>query len=151
MLPAGPERPLYPTNALREGRSVTALADALVQAQSRAVAALGKQYVGGTMDEDTVRMALASTGPEDQTDTNRWLAALAVIRETGAAMPRENGAAEKPPEPMTPAQRSLIELLVTEKNVPAPDLEQRTKQEAHEIIDTLKAGTYDPVKWSIPF
>ena len=130
---------------------MTALADALTAAQTRAVAALGKQYVGGTMDEDAVRMALASIGLEDQTDTNRWLSALDVIRETGAAMPRENGATEKPPEPMTPAQRSLIERLVQEKNVAAPDLEQRTKAEAHEIIDSLKAGTYDPVKWSIPF
>ena len=130
---------------------MTALADALTAAQSRAVAALGKQYVGGTMDEDAVRIALDSIGLQDPADTNRWLAALDILRETGAALPSANGATEKPPEPMTPAQRSLIERLVQEKNVAAPDLEQRTKQEAHEIIDTLKAGTYDPAKWSIPF
>jgi hypothetical protein len=26
-----------------------------------------------------------------------------------------------------------------------------TKAQAHEIIDTLKAGTYDAGKWSVPF
>ena len=128
------------------------LSDALVAAQSRAVAALGKQYVGGTMDEDAVRIALDSIGLQDPADTNRWLAALTIIRETGAAVPTGNGgSAERPPEPMSGAQRSLIERLVQEKGVTPPDLEQRTKQEAHEIIDTLKAGTYDPQKWSIPF
>ncbi len=48
---------------------MTALADALTAAQSRAVAALGKQYVGGTMDEDAVRIALDSVGLSDPADT----------------------------------------------------------------------------------
>lgn len=131
---------------------MSALADALAQAQTRAVAALAKQYVGGQLDEDAVRIALDSIGLQDPADTNRWLAALTILRETGAAVPTGNGAStEKPPEPMSAAQRSLIERLVREKGVTPPDLEQRTKQEAHEIIDSLKAGTYDPVKWSIPF
>lgn len=129
---------------------MTALADALVQAQSRAVAALGKQYVGGQLHEDEVRVMLDGIGLNDPTDRDHWIAALNIIRDTGAQLPSEpNG--DKRPDPMTPAQKSLIDRLVAEKNVPAPDLEQRTKQEAHEIIDTLKAGTYDPVKWSIPF
>lgn len=130
---------------------MSALADALTAAQTRAVAALGKQYVGGTMDEDAVRIALDSIGLQDPADTNRWLAALDILRETGAALPSANGTAEKPPEPASDAQLQLIEKLCREKNVTQrPDL-PLTKQEAHEIIDTLKAGTYDPVKWSIPF
>ena len=41
---------------------MSALADALAQAQTRAVAALGKQYVGGQLDSDAVRIALDSVG-----------------------------------------------------------------------------------------
>ena len=131
---------------------MTPLSDALVAAQSRAVAALGKQYVGGQLDSDAVRIALDGIGLNDPTDTERWLNALDILRETGAALPSANGAtAEKQPEPATQAQRDLIKRLVVEKNVPAPDCEPMSKQDAHEIIDTLKAGTYDPQKWSIPF
>jgi hypothetical protein len=127
---------------------VTALADALVAAQSRAVAALGKQYVGGQMDGDTLRLALDSIGLTDPSDTEQWIAALDVIRETGAPLPRENGKAGD--EHATDAQTALIARLVKEKNVPMPAL-PLTKAQAHEIIDTLKAGTYDAGKWAVPF
>lgn len=129
---------------------MTALADALTAAQSRAVAALGKQYVGGTMDEDAVRIALDSIGLQDPADTNRWLAALTILRETGAAVPTGNGATAEP-EPASNAQLQLIEKLCREKNIEhRPDL-PLTKADAHEIIDTIKAGTYDPSKWRVPF
>ena len=131
---------------------MTALADALTAAQSRAVAALGKQYRAGLVEQEAAVAWLESFGLDDRVDMTRWFSCLDALRQFGGDAPgTTNGTTERPPEPMTPAQRSLIERLVSEKNVPAPDLEQRTKQEAHEIIDTLKAGTYDPVKWSIPF
>jgi hypothetical protein len=132
---------------------VSALADALVAAQSRAVAALGKQYVGGQMNEDELRVALDSIGMTDPTDIARWVAALDIITATGAALPTVNGASErKDPatEPATDAQWTLLRRLATEKKQPAPD-GPLTKAQAHEIIDTLKAGTYDAAKWSIPF
>jgi hypothetical protein len=127
---------------------VSALADALVAAQSRAVAALGKQYVGGQMDADALRAALDSIGMTDPTDTARWVAALDIITATGAVVPHENGARKD--EPATEAQVKLIGSLVESKQVPMPAL-PLSKAQAHEIIDTLKAGTYDAAKWSVPF
>ena len=133
---------------------MTALADALTAAQTRAVAALGKQYVGGTMDEDAVRIALDSIGLQDPADTNRWLAALTIIRETGASLPRENGAA--PEAKATDAQRKRIRDDVTKlhgaevaENIAGePSL---TKAQASEIISSIVAGTFDVTKWAVPF
>lgn len=132
---------------------MTALADALTAAQHRAVAAIQKQYAAGKIEAETVRERLDLVGLTDTVDQDRLLAALDTIMEYGAALPAEPAPAngEKPPEKATEAQRALIKRLVVEKNVPAPDYEPLSKQEAHEIIDSLKAGTYDPVKWSIPF
>jgi hypothetical protein len=130
---------------------VSALADALVAAQSRAVAALGKQYVGGQMDEDELRVALDSIGMTDPTDTARWVAALDIITATGAALPTVNGAkSDTEYASATEAQVKLIGSLVESKQVPMPAL-PLSKAQAHEIIDTLKAGTYDAAKWSVPF
>lgn len=130
---------------------MSALAEALVAAQTRAVAALGKQYVGGAVDAETVRADLESIGLTDDVDTTRLLAAWDILHSTGAPAPSEtNGATAKGPEPATDAQLALIARMVAEKNVTGPDL-PITKQNAHEIIDSLKNGSYDPAKWKVPF
>ena len=121
---------------------MTALADALVQAQSRAVAALGKQYVGGQLDSDAVRIALDGIGLNDPTDTERWLNALDILRETGAALPAENGTpAEKP---SSPAQRDLIDKMCGERGMPKPSGHPRLFKDASAVIDRLKANVTDP-------
>jgi GTP cyclohydrolase III len=127
---------------------ISALADALVAAQSRAVAALGKQYASGTMDEDELRAALTEIGQNDPADTSQWIAALDIIRATGAALPRENGAQKD--EHATEAQVKLIRSLADTKGFAMPTL-PLSKEQAHEIIDTMKAGTYDAGKWAVPF
>jgi hypothetical protein len=92
---------------------VSALADALAAAQSRAVAALGKQYASGTMDEEELRAALTEIGQTDPADTAQWVAALDIIRATGAALPRENG--KQSDEAATDAQTALIARLAKER------------------------------------
>ena len=132
----------------------TPLADALVAAQRRALDAVQKQYAAGRIEADAVRDKLNAVGLTDTVDQDRLVAALDTIMEYGAPLPAEPAAptnGEKPPEKATDAQRALIKKLVVEKNVPAPDYEPLSKQDAHAIIDSLKAGTYDPVRWSIPF
>jgi hypothetical protein len=131
---------------------VSALAEALAAAQSRAVAALGKQYVGGQLSADSVIAHLDGIGLSDPTDTRRWILALDILRATGAAMPAETppSGEAKPDDKATDAQLALIAKLVAEKKAAPPDL-PLTKTQAHEIIDTLKDGTYDPDKWSVPF
>lgn len=132
---------------------MSALADALVAAQARVVAALAKQYVGGAADDVTVRAALESVGLTDEVDTTRLLASWDILRAAGATPPNEqcvNGDAKPENEKASDAQLALIAKLVQEKNQPGPDLPV-TKAQAHEIINTLKAGTYDVGRWRIPF
>ena len=131
---------------------MSALAEALVAAQRRALQAVEKQYVAGKLDHDGACTCLNLIGLNDEVDQDRLFFALDMIRDYGAALPSEptNGAAEKQTEKATDAQLSLITRLVAEKQVTAPD-KPLTKLEAHEVIDTLKAGTYDPAKWSVPF
>jgi hypothetical protein len=114
--------------------------------------AVEKQYAAGKLEPDAVREKLTAIGLTDDVDADRLIAALDLIREYGAALPSEpvNGAAAKGPEPATDAQLALVADLVKRKNVAAPDL-PLTKTDAHEIIDTLKAGTYDAAKWTVPF
>lgn len=130
---------------------MSALAEALAAAQARAVAALGKQYAGGTIDDVAVRTDLASVGLTDEVDTNRLLAAWDILRAAGATVPGEQASNGKPKdEPATDAQLALVKRLAAEKGQPEPDA-PLTKAQAHEVIDTLKAGTYDAGRWVVPF
>jgi hypothetical protein len=114
-----------------------------------------KQYVAGKLDGEQARYLLAEIGLTDDVDGDRLLAALDVIREFGAALPSEptNGATKREDDKATEAQLTLIKKLLHEKGVSAEDspASPLTKTQAHEIIDTLKAGTYDAAKWTVPF
>jgi hypothetical protein len=68
---------------------VSALADALVAAQRRALAAVEKQYAAGKLEADDVRAKLTAIGLTDDVDADRLLAALDLIREYGATLPAE--------------------------------------------------------------
>ena len=125
---------------------MTPLSDALVAAQSRAVAALGKQYVGGQLDSDVVRIALDGIGLNDPTDTERWLKALDILRVTGAAIPT-NGDTTPQEKPASPAQKSLIDKLCSERGMPTPSGYPRLFTEASAIIDKIKAGSTDPAAY----
>lgn len=122
---------------------MSALAEALVAAQARAVAALGKQYVGEQLDSDAVRIALDGIGLTDPTDTDRWLNALDILRATGATMP--NGDTPAPGEkPSSPAQRNLIDKLCDERGIVKPQSHPRLFTEASAVIDEIKAGRFSP-------
>ncbi len=135
------------------GVGVSALAEALVAAQRRALSAIEKQYAAGKIDRDAAIATMNAIGCQDDVDQDRLLWSLTVIRDYGAQLPAEPSNGEstpKKPDPATDAQLSLIARLVKEQNVTGPDL-PITKQQAHEVIDTLKAGTYDAAQWSVPF
>ena len=136
---------------------MSALADALVAAQRRALGQLEKEFVRSVQDDPEERAAgfrdtLAAIGLTDRLEVDSLIACLEVLRVTGGALPAEqtNGAAPKGPEPATDAQLALIARLASEKNVAGPDLPV-TKQDAHAIIDSLKNGSYDPATWRVPF
>lgn len=122
---------------------MSALAEALVAAQARAVAALGKQYVGGQLDSDAVRIALDSVGMNDPADTERWLNALDILRATGATMPNGDTPHERE-RPSSPAQRSLIDKMCDERGIVKPQTPPRTFAEASAVIEKIKAGSFQP-------
>ena len=130
---------------------MSALAEALVAAQRRALQATEKAYVAGALTHDEAVTELNAFGLTDEVDIVYLLAALDVVRLRGAALPAEpaNGG-EKVPDKASDAQLDLIAKLVQEKNVAAPDL-PLTKVDAHAIIDSLKSGSYDAAKWTVPF
>lgn len=90
---------------------MSALADALVAAQRRALAAVEKQYAAGKLEPDAVREKLTAIGLTDDVDADRLIAALDLIREYGAPLPAEptNGSAPKPEDvAATDAQMALV-------------------------------------------
>lgn len=132
---------------------MSALADALVAAQRRALDAMSKQYAAGKIDGPEAREVMNKIGLSDEVDQDRLLYALDTIAVYGAPLPSEpkpaNGEPKKP-EPASDAQLAFVAKLVKDKQAAPPDL-PITKAQAHEIIDTLQAGTYDAAKWTIPF
>lgn len=139
---------------------MTALAEALVAAQRRAVQVLEKAYVAGSVDPDELIAQLCLIGLTDAVDTAALIASLNVLREHGGPLPAAavgNGAAApKPPEPATDKQRVGIRTRMTTKY---PDAEVHalaseptlTKDLASEIITALDAGTFELDKYRVPF
>lgn len=119
---------------------MTPLTDALTAAQARAVSALAKQYVRGGMTRDAVKLAASAFGLTDEIDQEFWLNALDVIKDAGADAPGETRpSVNGKDEAATEAQLKLIARLCDDKGMTAPD-GPLTKQQAHEVIDGLKAG-----------
>jgi hypothetical protein len=131
---------------------MTVLSDALTAAQARAVAALAKRYVGGTLAEDeTPEQVLRGIGLADPTDTAHLIAAWDFLRDSGVDAPTEQAPrAEAPAEPASEKQWEFISDLCKQKSAPLPH-EPLTKVQASEIIGDLQAGTYDSDKWAVPF
>ena len=135
---------------------MSALADALVAAQRRALTALEKAYVAGTLAEDRMREILDLIGTTDAVDQDRLIASLDVIRLMGASLPAEpvNGAEKASDAPMSPKQSAFIDKLWRErggKPAERPDTTGLTQEKASELITQLRTNTYDPAAWSIPF
>lgn len=131
---------------------MTALSEALEAAQTRAVAVLAKQYVGGTIGDGQVHDSLTAIGLTDDVDARRWLEALDVIRDGGGEAPAEANGKPKS-EPATEAQTRFIGKLLDEKAISPDDFPNKplSKEDAHEVISSLQAGSYDPSKWTVPF
>lgn len=132
---------------------MTPLSDALTAAQRRALAAVEKAYVAGHIEQEAAAEVLEGCGITDPVDRAFLFASLDVLREWGAPVPAENGSGPKV-EPMSDKQRDFIQRLLEEKGIAPddyPDSAGLTKAQAHEIIDSLQNGSYDPEKWRVPF
>jgi len=136
---------------------MTALTDALEASRSKAIAALGKAYVSRTDEPDDELFAglLVKIGEDDERKIGFLLAAWRILREQRADAPGEQAPADNGKRPASDAQKRLIESLCKERNLAYPD-DVQTWEQAHGIIDsikagTYKAGTYKAEDWRVPF
>jgi len=127
---------------------VSALAEALIAAQAKALAALEKAYVRGTIDGEELTERMNEIGLTDAVDQGLLIAALDTLKEHGAGAPAQpERTADKP----TAAQVAYIGKLCREREIVIPDMAGVTRAQASEIIESLQAGTYDASKWEVPF
>jgi len=133
---------------------MTALSDALDHSQAKALAALFKAYTrrDDEPDDDVFRAMMIGVGLDDEVQIGFLLAAWRIMRDDREALPASNGSSAKaePEQQASDAQLSLIRKLCSEKGYPAPDY-PFTKTQATAAIDGLKAGTYKPQDWDVPF
>jgi len=128
---------------------VTALAEALLTAQRGALAAMQKAFVRGALTGPDFKTRLDAIGCSDVTDGDTMISALNVMREFGAEPPQPT----KPDtgsEPASDRQTAYIQKLADERGTVAPDY-KLTKDNASKVIEQLKAGTYNPDEWTVPF
>lgn len=131
---------------------MSTLSEALTAAQARAINAISKSYLASHIERDEANAELQVVGATDDVDRCALLDALDTIKRYGAQAPSEPSYSERRTNDRpTSAQVTLIERLAKEKDYEPVDLTAVTRAQASEIIDTLKNGTFDPAKWSIPF
>ena len=96
---------------------MSALTEALVAAQAKALAALEKAYVANAFEDDRMREQLDAIGCTDAVDQEFLIQSLDVLRTYGAPAPSysERRTNDKP----TDAQKTLIDKLIA--NLPEVD------------------------------
>lgn len=128
---------------------MTALSDALAAAQAKALSALEKSYVRGVIDTEALVEGMNAIGCTDTVDQVLLVESLNTLKEHGTSEPTytERRQTEAPTE----AQKVYIAKLAYDRGCVSPDLAGVSRAEASQIIEELKAGTYDPDKHSLPF
>jgi hypothetical protein len=131
--------------------SATELADALSASRSRAIAALGKAYVRREEppDDDLFRQLMHGIGLDDDVAISFLLHAWAILREQRADPPTETQPA-KQDEPASESQLRYLHVLADGKGIALP-ARPWTKARASQAIEQLKAGTFKPDEWEVPF
>lgn len=132
---------------------MSALAEALVAAQRRALASLEKAYAAGQIEADPLLDKLALCGINDPVDLAHLLASLDVIREWGAAVPAEPTNGTEPKKATEGQVSYIVDLLKRGNHAPLAeqDLRALSFDRASKLIDALKGGTYNPDEWDVPF
>lgn len=130
---------------------MTALAEALLAAQRSAIGAASKAFVAGHLNEAELLELLDEIGCRDAADQGYLLASLHVLERFGAPAPKATQAEPKPEnEPATDGQWKYLRDLADRAQTTAPD-GPLTKAQASTVIEQLKAGTYNPDEWTVPF
>lgn len=133
---------------------MTPLAEALTAAQRRALGALEKAYVAGQIEAETLTASLEAAGITDPIDLAFLLSALDVLREWGVAAPNLTERVADAERKATDAQGKYAQDLLQRGGRSAlaeDDLRALTSERISDLIDSLKAGSYDPSAWDVPF
>ncbi len=131
------------------GGPVSALSESLVAAQRQAIAALSKAYVAGLIEEPAdLIVRLNHIGCTDRVEQEQLSHTLDVMREFGTAP--EPAKPDTSTDMATKAQLDFAARLADEHRTVLPDY-QLTKANASKVIEQLKAGTYNPDEWTVPF
>ena len=136
---------------------MSALAEALVAAQARAIAAIGKGYIAApdVNEDEAVLATLDAIGCGDKIEQAQLLAAWRVLRAAGVQPPPEQKqtySERREDKPATDAQIGGIKKRMQERHLqPLTDDQYRqlTRPQASSIIESLDAGTFD--RESVPF
>lgn len=132
---------------------MSALAEALVAAQRKALASLEKAYVAGKLDEDGFNDRLESIGLADGIDDFFLVQCLDVLKEWGASAPAETNGTPEPAKASDKQVALIIDLLKRGNHVPLAEQDVRAlhRDKASELITALKDGSYKPSEWDKPF
>ena len=129
---------------------MTALAEALLAAQRQAIGAASKAFVAGTLNETDLFELLDDIGARDTVEQAQLLASLHALQRFGATAPQPTRTEPRGDDLETEAQRKLIDRLADDRGLAAPGY-KLTKANASKVIEELKAGTYNPDSWAVPF
>lgn len=135
---------------------MSALAEALVAAQARALASIGRTYVGSTDNGDDARQIIAGMldkiGCTDKIEQGYLIACWDALRVAGVQAPPEQKQNGPDRSKATDAQLSLMRKIASERNYVLPDDPQLlSRDDASKVIDSMKSGEYDQATWAVPF
>ena len=128
---------------------MSALSESLVAAQRQAIAVLSKAYVAGLTDLEAFVNELDAIGATDKVEQVQLVASLDVLNTFGG-QPPETAKPDTSADLATEAQLKFAAKLADEHRTVLPDY-QLTKANASKVIEQLKAGTYNPDEWTVPF
>jgi hypothetical protein len=128
---------------------MSALSEALAQSQRQTISALSKAYIAGRIDGDDLLRGLDESGSTDRVDQEHLIVCLNLLREHGQEAPT-NAPPAKVDRPASPEFIEFLQRLADEKGTVLPDYPLSNEQ-GKKIRDQLKAGTYNPDEWTVPF
>ena len=129
---------------------MSALTDALVAAQARAIASLERAYVAGVIEDDKLFDDLTAIGCDDPIERDYLRQCLDTLRAYGTpATTAQNGGRKR----ATQNQLDYLRDLVSKGNPDAPTewIGYLSKDDASKAIEQIKTGSFDINDWQVPF
>ena len=129
---------------------MSALSEALKRSQDASLLVLEKSYLRGAFEDDGDFLEeCQSIGCTDASDLALYLNSMRLRYRYGAE-PTQAEAPKPATKAASEGQWKFIRDLADRAQTVAPD-GPLTAEQASTVIDQLKAGTYNPDEWTVPF